>query len=254
MKNQYQGRRKFIQKVAVGTMASLSFPSIISNAFAAAKPKKIVIEKNSIILFQGDSITDASRDRNSMRPNDTGALGTGYAHFAAADILQQAADKNIKIINRGVSGNKVYQLAERWQQDALDLNPGVLSVLVGVNDYWHLRRGTYKGTIRTYRDDYKALLQKTKDKFPDIKLIIGEPFALPGSAVSKTWFPDFHEYRYVASELAVEFQAAFIPYQSVFDEAIKRAPEGYWSADGVHPLLPGARLMSLAWLEAVKLP
>lgn len=250
--NDQQGRRSFLKKAAIGSLGGLSLPSIVEASLAADKPKKINIDKNAVILFQGDSITDAGRNRSNTRVNDADAMGRGYACFAAADLLQQSPDKGLAIYNRGVSGNKVYQLAERWDQDALSLKPAVLSILIGVNDYWHLRNGSYKGTIRNYRDDYKALLERTRARFPEIKLILGEPFAIPGTAVSKAWFPAFHEYRYIAKELADLYQASFISYQTVFDEAVKRAPEGYWSQDGVHPSMAGARLMSLAWLEAIK--
>ena len=153
----------------------------------------------------------------------------------------------------GISGNKVYQLAERWEKDCLQIKPNVLSILIGVNDFWHMLNGRYNGTIKTYRDDYKTLLHRTKQNLPDVKLIIGEPFAVPGiKAVDEKWFPAFDEYRAAAREMANAFDAVFIPYQSVFDKAQKSAPGVYWTFDGVHASLAGAHLMAHAWLEAIK--
>jgi lysophospholipase L1-like esterase len=180
-------------------------------------------------------------------------MGSGYAMIAASGLLFQYADKNLKIYNRGISGNKVYQLADRWEKDCLDIKPNVLSILIGVNDFWHKLLGRYNGTIQTYREDYKALLDRTKQKLPDVKLIIGEPYAVTGvKAVDEKWFPDFNEYRAAAKEIAESFDAVFIPYQSVFDKAQKIAPGSYWTIDGVHPSLAGAHLMAHAWMEAVK--
>ncbi len=115
-----------------------------------------------------------------------------------------------------------------------------------------MKNGNYSGTIKTYRDDYKALLERTLQKYPDVKLIIGEPYTLLGTAVNKSWFPAFHEYRYVARDLADAFKATFIPYQAVYDKAVESTPSAYWTPDGVHPSIAGARLMATAWLEAIK--
>jgi lysophospholipase L1-like esterase len=172
--------------------------------------------------------------------------------IAASALLFKEADKNLKIYNKGISGHKVYQLAERWEKDTLDLNPNVLSILIGVNDFWHTFNN-YKGTIKTYNDDFRALLDRTKQKLPNVNLIIGEPFALAGiKAVDEKWYPAFDEYRKAAREIAGTYDAVFIPYQSIFEKALKSAPGVYWTGDGVHPTLAGAHLMAHAWLEAVK--
>ncbi|HEY1164865.1 MAG TPA: GDSL-type esterase/lipase family protein, partial [Chitinophaga sp.] len=186
-------RRSFLKKAAMGSMMALSMPEIVSAAFAkepAGKAAKITLKKDAVILFQGDSITDAGRKREDAKPNDVGSLGRGYSFLAAASLLEKHADKNLQIYNKGISGNKVYQLAERWDADCLDIKPDVLSILIGVNDFWHTLTNNYTGTVQKYRDDYKALLTRTKDKLPDVKLIIGEPFAVTGvKAVDDKWYP-----------------------------------------------------------------
>ena len=92
----------------------------------------------------------------------------------------------------------------------------------------------------------------TKKVLPDVKLIIGEPFGVRGiKAVNDNWYPEFYEYQKAAHDVASQFGAAFIPYQAIFDEAQKHAPGVYWTADGVHPTLAGAQLMTQAWLAAV---
>lgn len=251
MKTTQPGRRSFINKVALGSLAAIAIPDIALSA-VTEKSQKVSINQGNVILFQGDSITDAGRKRSNTNPNDQGALGGGYAFLAASELLFKNPDKKLQIHNRGISGNKVYQLAELWDSDAISLKPDVLSILVGVNDYWHLVKLGYKGTLETYRTDYRALLQRTKDKLPDVKLIIGEPFALLGTAVDKTWFPAFYEYQHAAKELADEFGAAFVPYQKVFDKALQHAPGEYWAPDGVHPSVAGAQLMAHAWLQTIK--
>lgn len=249
-----QSRRKFLKSAPLVTALGLTIPQIVSTAFAAETSKKRVsINKGDVILFQGDSITDAGRKKNDSSVNNAAALGSGYALFAASEMLYKHPDKDLQIYNRGISGNKVYQLAERWEKETLDLKPQVLSILVGVNDFWHTLLGKYNGTVDVYKKDYKALLDKTKQKLPDVKLVIGEPYAVKGiKAVDEKWFPAFNEYRVAAREIADEFDAVFIPYQSIYDKAQSSAPGVYWTADGVHPTVAGAKLMAEAWLKAVK--
>lgn len=254
MINEYdQGRRAFIKKAGIGGSLAISLSQVVSSAYAAAPTvRKISLRKDDVILFQGDSITDAGRNRDEKGANNSRALGSGYAYLAGSKLLFDHADKSLQIYNRGISGNKVYQLAERWDEDCIGLKPAVLSILIGVNDFWHMLNGKYDGTIETYRNDFEALLKRTTEKLPDVKLVIGEPFAVTDvRAVDASWFPRFDEYRQAARQIAEEFKATFIPYQSIFDKASKTAPGVYWTHDGVHPSIAGSQLMAQAWLKAV---
>ncbi len=245
-------RRSFLKKAALGTLAAVSIPEIISASVPKKKKPKIELMNGQTILFQGDSITDAGRNREETGFNNPRALGTGYAMLAAAQILEKYAGLNLKIYNKGISGNKVYQLAERWDKDCIELKPDVLSILIGVNDFWHKFNGTYNGTVEIYRNDLIALIERTKKALPDIKLVICEPYAVPGvKAVNEKWYPEFPEYQKAAKEISDRFGAIFVPFQSVYDTAIKRAPAAWWTGDGVHAALPGAQLMAQAWTEIV---
>jgi lysophospholipase L1-like esterase len=215
-------------------------------------PGRPLIAKDQVILFQGDSITDASRSREKASvPNDQPGLGSGYAWLAAVELLVDRSQDGLKIFNRGISGNKVYQLAERWQADCLDLKPDVLSILIGVNDLWHKLSGKYDGTLEIYERDYRALLERTQKALPKVKLIICEPFVLRCGVINDKWFPEFDGYRAAARRVAEAFHGAFIPFQAMFDEAVKYAPPEHWTRDGVHPTPAGAALMAHLWLEEV---
>lgn len=246
-------RRKFIQTATLATAGTTLLPWLASAAEMENKNKKIKIKDNAVVLFQGDSITDAGRDKAAGKANDPKSLGNGYASLVAAQLLYNNRSKNIKVYNRGISGNKAFQLNDRWDADCLNLKPDVLSIMVGVNDFWHTLNGNYKGTINTYKSDYIKLLQRTKDKLPDVQLIIAEPFAIKGvKAVDEKWYPAFDEYRHAASEVANQFNAVFIPLQKIFDTAQENLPGNFWTSDGVHPGLTGCQLMATAWLELFK--
>src|SRR5690625_4430452 len=238
-------RRSFVKKATLGGLMSLCIPEIVSAALKEEDmTKRQRLRKDDVVLFQGDSITDFHRDRSDNDPNSPEAMGVGYAAHACTDLLFQYPENQLKIYNRGVSGNKVFQLADRWEDDCISLKPDVLSILVGVNDFWHTLVRDYKGTAETYRKDYRELLKRTKEKLPDVELIIGEPYAIPGvKSVDESWFPAFNEYQEAAREIAKEFNAVFIPYQKIYNKALKHAPGGYWTIDGVHPTMAGAGLM-----------
>lgn len=216
---------------------------------------KIGLKSERVILFQGDSITDCGRNKENNVCNTFEQLGSGYALFTATQLLKIHADKRLKIYNRGISGNKVFQLRDRWEMEALAFMPDVLSILIGVNDFWHTLTGGYKGTLEVYENDLRALLKYTKDKLPEVQMVLCEPFALRGgSAIDESkWFPAFDGFRRSVRKLADEFETVFVPFQSGFDAALKLAPARYWSADGVHPDLPGRQLMADMWLEATGL-
>jgi lysophospholipase L1-like esterase len=246
-------RRNFVKNASIGVMASLSIPSIVSSVFAAETSKKAALKAGDIVLFQGDSITDWGRDKNQTAANNTSALGAGYVLQCVADLLIHNPDKNLQCYNKGISGNKVFQLNDRWDADCISLKPNVLSILVGVNDYWHTLLSGYKGTIDTYHGDYRKLIERTKTALPDISIIICEPFAVKGvKAVDDKWYPAFDAYRAAASDVAREYDLPFVPYQAAFDKALDHAPGNYWTLDGVHPSIAGAALMTQTWIKAVK--
>jgi lysophospholipase L1-like esterase len=252
---EYSGnsRRSFLKKAVLGSLAALSIPEVMAASAPKFRFKRLSLLKGQTILFQGDSITDSGRSKDDTGFNTSHSLGSGYPMLAAASLLDSRADLDLKIYNKGISGNKVYQLVDRWETDCFAIKPDILSILIGVNDLWHKLNGTYNGTIETYTKDYIALLEMTKRVLPDVKLIIGEPFGIHGiKAIDDRWYPEFYEYQKAAKEIALQFGAAFIPYQAIFDEAQKHAPGAYWTADGVHPTLAGAQLMAKAWLAVVK--
>lgn len=249
-------RRNFIRTCAMATTASgaaLSLNGCNNGIFTQTTDGgKSILSKDCTILLQGDSITDFGRDKGRENiVNDSAALGKGYAFLIAAQLLADMPEDNLKIYNRGISGNKVFQLADRWDKDCLSLKPDVLSILIGVNDIWHTLNGKYNGTVEKYETDYRALLERTRRELPNVKLIICEPYVLRCGAVNDKWFPEFDQYRASAKKMSQEFKTLFVPFQSMFDKASKLAPPAYWAADGVHPTMAGAALMAQTWLKIV---
>jgi lysophospholipase L1-like esterase len=207
----------------------------------------------TVILFQGDSITDCGRNRSDAQPNAAGALGTGYPLLVAAAALATHPDRGLRFYNRGVSGNTVPDLEQRWAADTLELRPDVLSILIGVNDFWHKLGGGYTGTVQDYEDQYAALLERTLLALPRVRLVVLEPFVLRCGAVDNRWFPEFDARRAVAARVAAHARATFIPLQALFDERARAVPPPYWATDGVHPTPAGHAVIAEQWRRAASL-
>lgn len=220
---------------------------------AITDPPQGPAKKGRVVVFQGDSITDTGRNRDSHDPNSAGALGNGYPLLVASAVLAARAAEGLQFYNRGISGNKVPDLQQRWTSDTLDLKPDVLSILIGVNDIWHKLGGRYNGTVQDYEQQYTTLLADTRRALPQVRLIVLEPFVLRTGAVDARWFPEFDERRAAAARVARGSHAAFVPLQKVFDQHVRTAPPEYWAADGVHPTPAGHAVIAEQWRHAAGL-
>ena len=242
-------RRTLLKAVAaLGAVGVLGASGVRGQAESkkSAKPAKSELPKGAVILFQGDSITDAGRKKDETEANNNKALGNGYPALAAGELLGDYPTLGLQIYNRGISGNKVPDLAARWEDDTIKLKPTILSILVGINDLWHtIAFGSkYKGTIKDYETGYRDLLVRTQKQVPGVRIVICEPFTL------RDW-PAFDPYRAVAKKLADEMKLTFVPLQKTFTDATKAAPSKFWLWDGIHPTPSGHALLVQAWRRVV---
>lgn len=202
------------------------------------------------ILFQGDSITDAGRARG-----DDANVGLGYPHLVKASLGFEEPGK-YEFFNRGISGNRVVDLYARIKADIINLAPDVMSVLIGVNDVWHEFAPSPNGVdAEKFYKIYDMLIEEVRAAFPDIKIMIMEPFALKCTATEMHW-PDFDtevkKRAEMAKKLSEKHGLIFIPLQAGFDELAKKECAGYWLADGVHPTAMGHEYIKNEWIKAFK--
>lgn len=207
---------------------------------------EILIKDNALVLFQGDSITDAGRSRE-----DDSQLGSGYANMTAAWFSALYPQKNVRFLNRGIGGHRVTDLQGRWKEDCIDLKPDVVSILIGINDCWRAFDSNDPSSTEKYETGYRDLLTQIKDKL-GAKIIILEPFVLPFPADRLAWREDLDPKIQAARKLAREFDATYVPFDGIFASACCESPAETWAADGVHPSQMGHALMAQSWLKAVK--
>jgi len=200
------------------------------------------------ILFQGDSITDAFRKPEEINP--AFKLGNGYAFLVGARLGASHPEREFEFMNRGMSGHTVQDLAARWQADALDLQPDVLSLLAGVNLMIGRQAGNPSPSDSQFFDCYRSLLDSLRTQNPQIKLILLEPYLLEVGEVTAGWKAGFLPIQAGIAQIAQEYGATHIPLQRIFDEALSLAPAAYWAYDGIHATHAGFQLIADAWLRS----
>lgn len=195
------------------------------------------------IVFIGDSITDAGRR------DDPDHLGDGYVRLVR-DALAARGDAR-PIINTGVSGDRAVDLRRRWQQDALENDPELLSVYVGINETWRRYDDHDATPTESFENTYRSLLTDAQDRLAP-RMILVEPFVLPVTSEQGHWgAEDLDAKRAVVAKLAAEFGAAFVPLQSLLlDAASQGDGNASLATDGVHPTPRGSELIAGAWLAA----
>ncbi|MFE9728629.1 SGNH/GDSL hydrolase family protein [Streptomyces sp. NPDC005794] len=202
----------------------------------------ITLHRSATVLFQGDSITDVGRLAEPDSP-----LGNGYARIAAERVLSAQPDSDITFVNRGVSGDGVSDLRARWRADALDLEPDVVSVLIGVNDTWRRYDSGAVTSVRAYENDYRAILTQARDEL-DAQLILVEPFLVPVRAEQWAWREDLDPRIQTVRRLAEEFDAVLLAADGLLNQAARAAGGAeYIAGDGVHPTPLGHALLAEAW-------
>lgn len=205
------------------------------------------------ILFQGDSITDASRSRD----NDF-LMGCGYPTMVAGDLGKQYPAR-FEFINRGISGDRAIDIYARIKADIINEKPDYMSLLVGVNDVWHEIMHQNGVAADKYERVYDWLIGDIREALPSIGLLLLEPFCLPAKSTCNTEeYPTRWEYfksetalrAAAVKRVAEKYGVVFVPLQHLFDKACETAEPAYWLYDGVHPTAMGHCLIKEAWMSA----
>jgi acyl-CoA thioesterase I len=198
-----------------------------------------------VVLFQGDSITDTFRKRDVADD-----LGQGYASIAAAWYQALYPEHMVRFVNRGIDGNTVLNLKDRWQEDCIDLKPDLVSILIGVNDTSCAMQNLDNSSLEEFEAAYRDILCQTKETGADLLLI--EPFVLPYPDSKLVWRKELDARIFVVRTLAREFEATLVPMDGLFAQAAARREPVFWSYDGIHPSAPGHALIAQAWLDAAE--
>ncbi len=198
------------------------------------------------ILFQGDSITDAGRDKRNYHD-----MGPGYPKYAAEAIREQYPDLEIEFINLGIGGNRTDQLFDRLYPDAVELQPDIISILIGINDVWHRYGKNRIGTTDVQIEaNYRAILDRLRRE-TNAKIVMLSPYLLDCED-KQEMREDLKTVIPMIRKLAEEYADVYVPLDRLFEEALPSQPEPqYYSRDGVHPNENGARFIGKMYAQYV---
>jgi acyl-CoA thioesterase-1 len=202
----------------------------------------MLLQQNDIVLFQGDSITDGGRTYGTDAP-----LGWGYPLLLASKLGYQYPNLNLTFLNRGISGDRVVDLQQRWDKDCLDLGPTWVSIYIGINDTWRKYDSGDATSAAQFKSRYSDIIGRTQEKL-HANLILIEPFVLPVPEDRNSWREDLDPKIGVVRDFA---RGLYVPLDGLFAAASTLTEPAYWAPDGVHPSPAGHELIANAWLKAV---
>lgn len=202
-------------------------------------------QQNDKVLMIGDSITDCGRRE------DPEQMGDGYVRLIRDYYWTTQPEKNIEFINKGIGGNRVTDLAARWQEDVIDQQPDWVSISIGINDVW--RQLDSPGIVQVYPEEfekvYDDLLTQVKEK-TNAKIILMEPTVIDEDVESKG-NQLLVAYVEAVHRLREKYDAVLVPTHEAFIEYLKADTGKKLTTDGVHMNSAGNMLMAVTWIKAM---
>lgn len=199
------------------------------------------------LVFIGDSITEWGRFEDPLD------LGDNYVRIIRDLLAIESPEMFPEIINKGIGGNRISDLAERWQEDVIALNPDWLSISIGINDVW--RQLDNPDMEQIYPDQferiYDQLLKEVKNQ-TDATIILMEPTIIEeeihsrGNELLKAYLEATHR-------LAEKYACILVPTHQAFLDVLATGLDVPLTIDGVHMSSTGNQLMAKTWLETVTL-
>lgn len=202
-------------------------------------------KKNNLILFIGDSVTDCNRDRT-----DPASLGDGYVSKIVERLATDHSELNLRFLNRGISGDRTCDLLARWNIDCIDLKPDWISILIGINNIWRRYDADDPTPDTVFEAECRELLQSVKNE-TSAGLVLCSPFLLHTDSSIERMREDLDPKIGIFKDLAAEFDAIWVEFDTEFIVATESQSPAYWAFDGVHPSNAGHALMAAAWLRVV---
>lgn len=204
------------------------------------------LTNDDTLLFIGDSITDAGRDRA-----DAASLGNGYVSEIARSLREgRESGPGPRIVNRGINGHRVYDLEARWTTDVLDEEPTVVTVKIGINDTWRRYDQGVLSPVTEFQACLDRLLAVTAQRLAP-RLVVITPFLLPVEPGQEAWFEDLGPRIEAVLRAATRHGAQVVRADLVLQRAAHDHRAADLAGDGVHPTPLGHRLIADAWLSTV---
>lgn len=188
------------------------------------------------VIFFGDSITEAG-----IKPG-------GYISRMDSMIAAQGLSDRYELMGSGISGNKVYDLFLRMEDDVLKKEPAIVVIYIGVNDVWHKRTGGTGTDADKFERFYSAIVKKLKEK--NILVVLCTPAVIgERTDFSNEQDGDLNKYSNIIRDIAaknslplVDLRKAFLDHNLKNNTANKES--GILTTDRVHLNAKGNQLVA----------
>ena len=201
------------------------------------------LKSGETLLFIGDSITDCGRREPQHQP-----LGCGYVQMVADMLTIREPKKKITVINRGISGDTVFDLRSRWHDDVFEIKPDWLSIKIGINDLNRTLEGGADLPAETFEEIYDSLLSQTAKRFPKCNLLLIDPFFMSRDRVNDSYrtrvlrtLPDYVD---VVHRLSRKYKTRLVKTHDLFQEQLKHHKLEVFCTEPIHPNSAGHLLMA----------
>ena len=189
------------------------------------------------VLFQGDSITDAGRNRRQKHGLK------GYTKKTAQRLLIKDGFK-YDFYNRGIGGDRTWDLLKRYQSDFVDMKPDVITIMIGINDVWRAYDNNDPTTPEQYEENLTKLLTDLK-RDTGAKLIVLSPYLTPDPAGKHDEMrADVDTFIEIAEKVANKCADGYLNTDIPMNKGVGESSPAAISLDGVHPAPKGQKILA----------
>lgn len=199
------------------------------------------------LVFLGDSMTAMSRER--AEAGTPAALGAGFVFLIAAE-LGKRDPLGYSVLNRGVSGDHIYEMYARLPKDVFLERPDVLTIMIGAEDAPYSANPLACNKER-FEKLYRLVLDEVREALPNCRIILMTPFSAqyPDEPTLYARMETYPWYAELAGQLAKDYGCEAIILQELFDGPIKQFGRAAFSPDGTNPSPAASRMIADEWLR-----
>jgi len=198
---------------------------------------KTKLKSRDTVLFIGDSITDCGR-RAEFSP-----LGNGYVKLFADMMTVREPARTLTVINKGIGGDTVVGLRDRWSDDVLRHKPNWLSIKIGINDLHRTLMNTDPIPPADFEVAYETILKRTAKSLPKCQFLLITPFYISiesdDSSFRKQMLDLLPKYVSVVQRLSRKYKARLVKTHELFQRLLKHHEADTFCPEPVHPNLTG---------------
>ena len=232
----------------------------VLKALGCHPPGGLPIARGASMVFIGDSITDAGRRSLRFRP-----YGCGYVRLWRGLLLARDPElaRSLRIVNRGIGGQTIRNIAYRWEHDCLAHSPDHIVLKVGINDVngW-LSNSQNPVSPGDYAALLEELLARSRARNPRVHLHLLSPFHVSRDTFEQSYRSRVNQHlpAYIEAmrESASRHGATFVDLHACFQRHLDhRHGSEFTGRDGVdvvHPSETGCMVIAEALFDSMQSP